>query len=212
MIRINLLPEEYRRTERTSPKLFAATILGVILVGATIGRLGFVYFGELGRLEVERLSMEEIRDSHKNRVAYHDALAKQKGAYQKRSKTIQTIGQSRLLWTEVMDQFIDVVNNGGNTERHRAWFRGVTARDGNEKGGPGVQFPGWVQGNQIQKVADLHEDIEGSPFFVDVKEKAAPSGVVDIDEERNPSQALFFDLKWAFGVPKTWAKNQARRD
>ena len=32
MIRINLLPESYRRAERTSPKVFAAALVGVLEV------------------------------------------------------------------------------------------------------------------------------------------------------------------------------------
>ena len=58
MIRINLLPEEYRRSERTSPKIFAATLGGVILVCSVFGWFGFVYFGELGKLEAEHAAIE----------------------------------------------------------------------------------------------------------------------------------------------------------
>ncbi len=41
MIRINLLPEEFRRSERTSPRVFAATLMSVIAVCSAAGWFGF---------------------------------------------------------------------------------------------------------------------------------------------------------------------------
>ncbi len=46
MIRINLLPEEYRRSERTSPKIFAATLVGVIVV-CSVERIVSTIFDEI---------------------------------------------------------------------------------------------------------------------------------------------------------------------
>ena len=53
MIRINLLPESYRRAERTSPKVFAAALVGVILVCSSIGWFGMTYFGDLDRVMIK---------------------------------------------------------------------------------------------------------------------------------------------------------------
>lgn len=212
MIRINLLPEEYRKSERSSPKVFVATLAGVVAVCAAFGWFGFVYFGELANLEVQYRSVEEEMVSTKKRASYYDALVKEKQEYKKRSETIQNIGRSRLIWTQVLDQLLDVVNNDGDTERHLAWFKSMQVRDGDgRKKGPSVTMPGWVQGSNIQKVADFHEDLENAPFFVDVMEKTPPSGVVDIDEKRTPPEALFFNLKWTFRPHKQWVKNRSAK-
>lgn len=209
MIRINLLPPEYRRTERTSPKVFATTLLGVILVCSSFGWFGFVYLGELGNLEAEESAVSEDLASKKRQVGYHDALLKEAKEFEKRSDTIQAIGKSRIVWTKIVDELIDVVNNEGDTDRHLSWFKSMTVKPGDgKKKGPTITMPGWVQGDSLKKVADLHEDLEGAPFFVDVASKSAPSGVVQTNAKRIPPEALFFNLKWSFEPPKNWAKNR----
>ena len=65
MIRINLLPAEFRKSERTAPKLFAATLAAVILVCSAFGWCGFVYFGELGTLDVEEFAVAERRPNRR---------------------------------------------------------------------------------------------------------------------------------------------------
>ena len=208
MITINLLPEEYRRSERTSPKIFAATLLGVILVCSSFGWFGFVYLGELGNLEVEESAVSEELASKKKQAMYHDALVKEKGEFQKRSDTIQTISRSRIFWTEILDELVDVVNNEGDTERHLAWFKSLSVKSGDgKKQGATVTMPGWVQGDSLKKVADFHEDFEHSGFAANLSAKSAPSGVVETDAKRLPPEALFFNLKWTFRPTTEWVKD-----
>ena len=207
MIRINLLPEEFRRSERTAPKVFAATLAAVILVCSVFGWFSYVYFGELGRLDMERRSVEETLVSKTERANYFDTLVREKKDYEKRASTIQSIGKSRILWTEIIDQVLDVVNNDGNTDRHLAWFKGIDMKGGNDKTGPTISMPGWVQGNSFQKVADFNEDVENATFYGDVKDKAAPGGEVTRDPRRSPPEAVNFQLKLNFFPVKDWAKN-----
>ncbi|MEM7198794.1 MAG: hypothetical protein AAF628_00910 [Planctomycetota bacterium] len=209
MIKINLLPDQYRRAERTSPKLFAATLLGVVLVCSAFGWFGFVYFGELGKLEVEESATSEDLASKKKQATYYTELLKEKKEYEKRSTTIQSISKSRVLWTRIIDELIDVVNNDGDIERHLAWFKGVTVKPGDKKRGPVLSAPGWVQGDSLKKVADFHEDLEGARFFEDVQAKSPPSGVVETNAKRIPPEALFFNMKWTFKPTKDWIKNQS---
>jgi Tfp pilus assembly protein PilN len=204
MIRINLLPQEYRRSERTSPKVFAAMLLSVIFVCCTVGWLGYVYFGELGKLQMEHKEVTERLANLNERVNYYNALAKEQADYQQRAKTIEEISKSRVLWTKVFDQLIDTVNNGGDQERHRAWFRSMSVQDGKGKDGPKITMPGWVQGDDIRRVADFHEDLEQTPFFKNVKSKSLPSGDVNVDPTKTPAESLFFSLKWNFDAPQNW--------
>lgn len=208
MIRINLLPQEYRRNERTSPKVFAATILGVILVCSAFGWFGFVYLGELGNMEVEEAAVSEDLANKNKQASYHDALATEKKEYEKRSGTIQSIAKSRVLWTKIVDQLVDVVNNDGDVDRHLAWFKtlNVASGDGKKKG-PSVSMPGWVQGKDIKKVADFHEDFENNPFYTNVSIKSAPSGVVDINAKRIPPESMSFGLSWTFKPAQDWVRN-----
>lgn len=207
MIRINLLPEVYRRAERTSPKVFAATLLAVILVCSLFGWFGYTYFGELGQLEVQKASVEEELNSKKERAKYHDEMQREKKDYGKRAETIANISRSRMPWTKVLDEVLDIVNNDGNTDRHLAWFRGLTIKSGTDKKGPTVTMPGWVQGPNIQKVADFHDDFEHAAFMVNVESKTAPGATLTVDDKKIPAEALFFDLKWTYKPPAEWLWN-----
>lgn len=209
MIRINLLPQEYRRNSRTSPKVFAAILAAVMVVCGMFGWFGYIYFGDLGVLEVARAEAEELLAARKKRVSYHDSLVAEKSDYTERANTIEKIAKSRVLWTEVLDQMIDTVNNDGDIDRHMAWFRGMTVKDGDgDKAGPEVSMPGWVQGNDIRRLADFHDDLEQTPFFRWVKKKTLPSGDVQVDNKKKPAEALFFQLKWDFLPRSKWQFDQ----
>lgn len=205
MIRINLLPEDYRRAERTSPKVFATVLASVIAVCCSLGWFGYVYFGELGRLEVQHQSVAEKLTSLNEQVVYFDRLSKEKADFAQREKTIRGISKSRVLYTKVLDQLIDTVNNDGDTERHMGWFRSMTVKDGrSNKEGPSVAMPGWVQGADVKRLGDFHDDLEATPFFRNVTTKSPPAGTVQTDEDKTPPDALFFALKWTFAPPADW--------
>lgn len=213
MIRINLLPEQYRRAQRTSPKLFAAVLAGVMLVCGSLGWFGLVYFGELGELEITEAAVAEDLSNKQKQASYYTDLLDEKTEYERRSKTIQTIGRSRVLWTKILDELIDVVNNDGDSERHLGWFKSMSIKPGDDvKTGSTMAMPGWVQGDSLKKVADFHEDLEHARFFEDVANKSPPSGVVENNAKRIPPQALFFNLRWAFKPTKDWAKNRGTGD
>lgn len=208
MIRINLLPEEYRRADRTSPKVFAATIAAVALTCSVFGWFGLIYFGELRELEAHHETVTSILATESKRAAYYDQLVKEEKEFSKRSDTIQTIASSRLLWTKTLDELIDVVNN--NTDRHVAWFTRLDIKEDNRaKQGPSVGIPGMVQGSKITMVANFYEDLERTEFFKDVREISPPNAERTEDESRFPKYAYKFDLKWVFKQARLWAKNQS---
>ncbi len=207
MISINLLPEEYRRADRTSPKVFGAMIAAVVLTCSVFGWFGLVYFGELRELEKRHETVASTLATESKRAEYYDRLVKEQKEFSKRSDTIQTIASSRLLWTKILEELIDVVNN--NTDRHVAWFTSLDIKEGNPaKAGPSVNMPGMVQGSKITMVANFHEDLESTEFFKDVKEVSAPNATLKVAKERYPPESFSFNLKWTFKHATRWAKNQ----
>lgn len=208
MIRINLLPEEFRRAEGSSPKVFAATIGAIIAVSAAFGWFGKVYFGDLAEAEAQHQRVTETLNRKTQGSKYFDDLEKQRKDYSQRVTTIQTIGKSRRLWTEFLDQVIDVTSNNTDLERHLAWFNSVKIRNGNNpKKGPIVTLPGAVQGREITKVSNLHKDLSGAPFFADVASKSPPTGKVEFDKSKTPEESYGFSLTLEFRPAGDWMKN-----
>lgn len=200
MIRINLLPAELRRGNRMPARVFTTMVVGASLTVCALGWLLLVWFGELAAAEA-RLADAEIRCSGlQKQVAYHAELERNKTEYGSRVQTIDEIAQSRKLWSKFCDELIDIVNNGGDTERHLAWFSNLSVKT-DQKLGPSVTMNGLVQGEEKAKIANLHEDLEGASFAAEVS-KSDPSFRRDVDNKRMPAESLAFPLTMQWKVPE----------
>lgn len=209
MIKINLLPEEYRRSERTSPKVFAAALVGVILVCSGFGWFGMIYFGELSKARKQHQEVSAQLKVDEQKAAYHDQLVKEKKEFSKRADTIRDIARGRKLWTKTMDGFIDLITNDGAADRHEAWFSNVQirgSRDGRK--GPTMILPGRVAGGDLQKMANLFDDLKAADWFRDVGMISKPEATREVTPNVVPEEALIFPLTMEFRPPAQWVKNR----
>ena len=197
MIRINLLPADLRRGNRISPKVLAAAFAGAIAASAAVGWFGIVWFGDLGAAETRLAEVEAKLTDRQKRVVYHDQLVANRADYTGRVQTIQDIAKSRRLWSKFCDELIDVVNNNGDTERHLAWFNGMTVKTDPKKGAI-VTLPGNVQEADKSRIANFHEDLEAAPFASELSAKTDPTFKLEEDKVRIPPQSLAFPLTLQF--------------
>ena len=197
MIRINLLPADLRRGNRIPPKVLAAAFAAAVATSGSIGWFGLVYFGDLGAAENALAATEAKLAEREKRVVYHDDLQANRKDYSSRVQTIQDIGKSRRVWSRFLDELIDVVNNNGDTERHLAWFNGITVKNDAVKGAT-VNMPGNVQDADKSRVANFHEDLEAAPFAKDLASKTDPTFKLEVEKNRIPSQSLAFPLLLTF--------------
>jgi len=209
MITINLLPQEFRKTERTSFKVFMTIILALMAVCGSLIYFGQVYLYEFKSIEGERLSREEKMRGLEPQAKYDDALVAEKKEYQKRSRTIQQIANSRVLWTRMLDMFIDIVNNQGNADRHNVWFRNLSVRSG--KGGPSMNLSALSQSASFTKQANFIDDVVAhEQFFEDMASINAPGGRVVKNPGMYPPEAVSFKLELRMKPPGQWARNQKK--
>lgn len=193
MIRINLLPAEFRRGNRISPKVLATAFGAALAVAASIGWFGIVYFGELGELEREEVAVTAELNQKQKKAEYYDRLEANRQDYSTRVQTIQDIGKSRRVWSKFMDELIDVINNSGTSERHLSWFKSLTVKTDKKTKSATIAVPGAVQGDEYAKIGNLHQDIEAAPFFAGAT-KSAPNGKKDVSDDRVPPESFEFDL------------------
>lgn len=217
MIKVNLLPAEYRKVERTPILRFVTIVCGVVLSASAIGAFLFVHFGQLVTVVSEREKLEETYHTKKVEADKSKELLREADEYKKRRKTIEQIGESRLVWSRKADELCDIIHNKGDTKRHLVWLNNLRtlaperARKGKKgTGSPGgLHIRGFSGGSEIHRLSDFHLDVKNSEFFDDFLSIDNPEGQkVDFRDERIPKSAWTLDYTMRL-KPYNW-NEQAR--
>jgi len=198
MIRINLLPEEFRKKARTPVKLVLA-LVAVVTVNAGMGTWwAWQRIGVQAEIESEAASLQTEMDGLTPQVTYHQALESEAKQYKTREETLTSITTSRISWTKKIDELIDVVSRGQNGQRHLVWLDDLQVTQSTD---PKAKVPGTVRASghsgsdKFAQVANFLEDLEGSPFIADFQAPAPPEGSqTNVDETLMPSVAWSFPL------------------
>lgn len=199
MIRINLLPEEYRRKARTPLKMMAAIMAVVAVNGSLLAYWSWLQFGVLTQIETERSVKQVEMDGLTPQVTYHDALKAETGVYASREQTLAEITKNRILWTRKLDELIDVVNLGGDGVRHYIWLDDLTVKqDANPRGGSygNLKAGGHSGSPKWDQVANFLEDVEDLSLsrFIDTFHKpSSPEGT-----QNPPDPDLIPSEVWSF--------------
>jgi Tfp pilus assembly protein PilN len=209
MIRINLLPEEYRKKARTPVKLLLAVAGAVALNAALLAWWGWASFGVASEIESEKQTLQLEMDGLAPQVAYYQSLDAESKQHQSRETTLSQITKSRISWTRKLDELVDVVNRGGDGQRHLVWFDDlqVSQTDGSS-GGSGktygsVRANGHSGSDKFAQVANFLEDVEASPFISDFQPPAPPEGTQTLtDETLMPPVAWSFPLSLSLKSPE----------
>ena len=209
MIRINLLPEEYRSKARTPIKLMMGVSL-VVALNASLGAYwGWLAFGQAARVEGRRAVLQLEMDGLTPQINYHKALEAETALHSSRETTLAEITQSRILWTRKLDEFIDVVSAGRDGVRHYVWFDDLKVQQ--EKGGGRSENYGGFKANghsgsaQWNQLATFLEDVEDpslSRFADFFGRPAMPSATKNpTDNELVPSETWSFPFSMALKSP-----------
>lgn len=204
MIKVNLLPPEYRKVDGTPVARLAVTIAGVVLVACGAGAWGYVHLAMLAQIRDERIQKEEELASLKAQAERSQALLKEFKEYQRRRETIEKIGTSRILWSKKLDEFADLIHNKGDTKRHLVWLNTIRTQGGRMPNSPvSMTIHGWSAGDMSRKLSDFNSDIKNSEdFFADCYRVDPPEGQrVSFDDENVPNQAWEFTFGIDFKQP-----------
>ena len=200
MIRINLLPEDYRKRTRMPVKKILA-ISGAVAVNATLlAYWGWLTMGVAKDVEGQHTVRKTEMDGLAPQVAYHNSLDEEIALFSTREKTLTEITKNRVLWTRKMDELIDIVNAGNDLE-HFVWFDDVTAKINSGTPGRGGSYGtfdanGHSGDEQWSRLANFLDDVADrslTPFIHDFETMNRPQG------RKNDSDAdLIPAINWAF--------------
>jgi Tfp pilus assembly protein PilN len=215
MIRINLLPEEYRKKSRTPLKMLVA-IGALVAVNAGLASWwAWTVFGVRAKVESERTTLQLEMDGLSPQVAYYHALEGESKQYKSREKTLASITANRISWTRKMDELVDVANAGGDGSRHLVWLDDLTVSqnsDPNAKSPGSVRASGHSGSDKFAQVANFLDDLETSAFIDDFEKPSPPEGTQTlVDETLVPPVAWAFPLSLSLKGPEDRAKSTLER-
>jgi Tfp pilus assembly protein PilN len=210
MIRINLLPEEYRKSGRTPIKLLLAVTTAVALNGALVAWWSWSAVGIAGEIESERTAAQLEMDGLTPQVTYCTALESEAKQYKSREQTLAAITKSRISWTKKLDELVDVVNRGGDGQRHLIWLDDlavVQTSDPKAKSAGTVRASGHSGSDKFAQVANFLEDLEQSSFISDFRPPAPPEGTQTLVDD-----TLVPPVAWSFPLSLTLKTAEEREE
>lgn len=179
MIRINLLPEQYRRKARTSIKVLGLVFAGAAVNGLLLAWYGWLAFGVKNEVESERAVLQTEVDGLNPQVTYHKTLDSEKKRFSGREEALAKITKTRILWTKKVDELVSVVNSGGDGKRHFVWLDDLVVTQNSD---PKAKSPGSMKAAghsgapEFDQVANFLEDLEKSNFLEDFLPPSPPEG------------------------------------
>jgi hypothetical protein len=199
MIRINLLPEEYRRKARTPFKMVLAIAASTVINGSLLATWCWMALGVAAEVEIERATLRMDMDGLTPQVAYHDALDEEIKIFASQEQTLAQINMNRVLWTEKLDQLIDIVNSGNEVD-HFIWFDGLTVKQepprGNSTSFGSIKASGHSGSPKWNQVANFLEDVGDTQltgFVNDFQKISMPEGT-----QNPPEDDLIPSVNWSF--------------
>ncbi len=192
MIRIDLLPPEYRKADRTPPGIFLGTIGFVVLFMSAAACTAYFWFSVVGGARSDVASAQDLLESKRPQAQYCDALETEKKEYVARFEHVKNFSDSRILWTKKLDQLASIVDAPAEADRHLVWFDSLSVKM-NDARSRGLHMKGKSATGQLKKLSDFNSDLKTQPFFKEFVDISVPAGKVVVDDEFDPPAAWEFE-------------------
>lgn len=158
MIQVNLLPEEFRRPDRTPMPLFLTVVFGIISV-AILGMWLFALSSSLQNLEEANEQLQGQKATWSQRATVVDKLNREISTQKKRQNTIIGISLSKIMWSQKLIQLSRILDN----DFEDFWIRNMTMTQ-TAKGGTLV-LTSLCQGEDFARVSDFRNRLKNNPNF-----------------------------------------------
>jgi len=198
MLKINLLPQEYREFERRTAGTYLMVAAGTVLSVSSLCIVAYLYFVILAGAETERNIVKEEFENLKPMAEYASDLEAEKAEFMQRKNIIRDIEATRIHWTRKLDQLCQVVSNRMNPERHCVWLKEMHARM-NDSRQKGIDLKGYLSGDQYEQLSNFNEDLKNHDLFVDDFDSITnPTGTTVIDDKMCPPEAI--EYAWTLNL------------
>lgn len=227
MITINLLPQEYRRRERTPIVVFLPIVVGLVCVLSAASVAAYVHFVSLEQTVAQKRSLEADLQQKTPNLRYEESLLAEEKEYQARVETIEDIAASRILATKKLDQLWGTISAGDASGDYMVWLTemkstpaktsGNAAKakkgDGPRPGGE-IAMKGFALADRdpLQDFNRFHGALKASPIYKECIEVNNPDGKVnDFNDERVPRKGWTVDLAMSLVHPSELVKKEPKK-
>lgn len=201
MITINLLPEEYRTAQRTPMRVMVATVTAVAVNCVLVAYASWLFLATGSEVQTQLQFRQDEVASLRPAVQYFRKLETENRVFTARERTLSSITENRIGWTEKVDQLVDVISAGGDDD-YLVWLTDltITQSDGksggrNAKGAGNLTASGYSGSPDFGLVADFFEDLKESPFIGGFYAPERPEGELrEGDPDLLPSEIFSFRL------------------
>lgn len=210
MIRVNLLPPEYRKADGPPIARVVALVSGAVVTASAFGVWCWVHFGVLAEAESLRAEKEEDLAQVRALADRSDALEREFQEYQRRRDTIEKIGSSRILWSRKLDELADLVHNKGDSKLYLVWLNSIRTNTPRVSGSPvALTITGVSGGEEYARLSDFNKTIKDTKeFFEDFIKVDPPEGTQRrFDDGRFPAAGWEFNFTLDHKQPN-WREKQ----
>jgi len=167
MIRINLLPPEYRKVERTPIGFFIVFLIAVIVAFLGVLYTLFMHL-QLKSSQQKLADKQKVVETLKKEVEDLDALRNQVREFSRRHRIIMTIRAMRIYWSRKLSML-------GNLTPKNIWLTSVKMEQkdpvkkkeeiaGVRNGGT-LDVEGYCRGTEYKPVANYRESLKNHRLF-----------------------------------------------
>src|SRR5262249_55494732 len=155
--------------------------------------LGYAWFGFVGKARGEVREARDLLDSRKPMADYSDALEAEKKEYTARFDHVETFGNSRVLWTQKLEQLAARNEAPPEENRHMIWLTELKMKMSGDRD-TGLKLHGYSGTDEVSKLSNFHRDLATGAFFADFESITNPAGDKRRDEAFEPADAFEFEM------------------
>lgn len=168
MIRVNLLPQEYRKVEATPLKQFFATVGAVVVAALAVVGWLYVHYGVLKPTQQELENIKNSVTTQGPQVKLSKDLASWVQEYKGQYGKIDEVAENRIVWSRKLDELWDLVVTPPTQNKYEVWLRNLDCRlNPSAKSGGDIKFGGTSAGGQVYKLSDFNEALQSGDFYKD---------------------------------------------
>jgi hypothetical protein len=169
MIKVNLLPPEYRPKEHTPLPMLAGIIGGVTFTALVLVGFLYIHLQKLTEVNASLQRVELTRDGLRKEAQKHDQLQARKADLEKLGNAVRSLDSSKVRWSRPVDDLAWIIHDADKGMDVKSWITSLdfdsskaasVPRPGETPGGGKLDFNVEVQGGEMDRMGTFRDQVK----------------------------------------------------